>query len=150
VHLSELCNPERIVLDLDVSDKNELLAVLAEKGAAIAALDRGAVQKALREREELGSTGLGRGVALPHARIEGLREAVVIVATLVQPIDFEAVDLEPVDVVFMMLLPEGAGAESMKVLAKIAALVRRTDLVDQMRSAETPDEIFGIIEEVDA
>lgn len=142
--LSEFLSQEAVVFNLHASCKREALAQLADKAAALTGVQAGTIKQALMEREHLGSTGVGRGVAIPHGKIAGLGKIVGILAKLDQPVDFEAVDDQPVDIVFVLLAPTDATAAHLKALAKVSRLLRDERVREALRGAETPEALFAI------
>ncbi|OFX05246.1 MAG: transcriptional regulator [Alphaproteobacteria bacterium RIFCSPHIGHO2_12_FULL_63_12] len=142
--LSEFLSPDAVVFNLHASCKREALALLAEKAAALTGVQAAAIRQALMEREQLGSTGVGRGVAIPHGKIEGVGKIVGVFAKLDQPVDFEAVDDQPVDLVFVLLAPSDATAAHLKALAKVSRLLREESVRDALRGAGTPEALFAI------
>ena len=142
--LSEFLPPEGAVLNLHASCKREALALLAEKAAALTDAPAATIRQALMDREQLGSTGVGRGVAIPHGKIEGLGKIVGLLAKLDTPVDFEAVDDQPVDLIFVLLAPIDATAAHLKALAKVSRLLREERVREALRGAETPEALFAI------
>ncbi len=133
--LNELIGPDRVIVDLRASDKAQLLRELSRQAASRTSLDSGAVLAALAAREALGSTGLGRGFALPHARVAGIEKLFGLFVRLSRPLDFESIDGHPVDLVFLLLIPAGAGNEHVAALAAIAREMRDEAVVKQVRKA---------------
>lgn len=142
--LSEFLSPEAVFFNLHASCKREALALLAEKAAALTGAEASAIRQALMDREQLGSTGVGRGVAIPHGKIEGLGEIVGLFAKLDNPVDFEAVDDQPVDLIFVLLAPADATAAHLKALAKVSRLLRDERVREALRGAGTPEAFFAI------
>lgn len=145
--LSEFLSPEAIVFNLHASCKREALTLLAEKASALIGVPAATIRQSLMEREQLGSTGVGRGVAIPHGKIEGVGEIVGVFAKLDQPVDFEAVDDQPVDLIFVLLAPADATAAHLKALAKVSRLLRDERVREALRGAETPEALFAIAAE---
>ncbi len=145
--LSEFLSPDAVVLDLGASCKREALAALADRAAKLTGLPAGAITQALMAREQLGSTGVGRGVAIPHGKIAGLGEIVGLLAKLETPVDFEAVDDQPVDLIFVLLAPVDATAAHLKALAKVSRLLRDERVREALRGAETTEALFAIAAE---
>lgn len=145
--LSEFLSPAGVVLDLNASCKREALSVLAAKAATFTGLPADAIRQALMEREQLGSTGVGRGVAIPHGKIAGLGEIVGLLAKLDHPVDFEAVDDQPVDLIFVLLAPIDATAAHLKALAKVSRLLRDERVREALRGAATTEALFAIAAE---
>ncbi len=140
--LSELIGPDRVLVDLRASDKAQLLGELSRQAAGRCALESGAVLSALAAREALGSTGLGRGFALPHARVPGLDRLFGLFVRLARPLDFDAIDGQMVDLVFLLLIPAGAGNEHVAALAAIAREMRDEAVVKQVRRASTAAALY--------
>ncbi|MFM8820340.1 MAG: PTS sugar transporter subunit IIA [Phenylobacterium sp.] len=139
--IAALIGPASVAVGSGARTGRQVMALIADKAAQAFGLDAGAVLTALLEREELGSTGLGKGVAAPHARVPGLARSGVIVVRLEQPIAFDAIDGLPVDLFFALLSPEDSGVEHLRALARISRLLRRDDLRDQLRRAADADAI---------
>jgi nitrogen PTS system EIIA component len=143
--LDEFTAPDGVIADLRAANKAQALRELARHGARLAGVDEATVQKALQEREQLGSTGIGRGVALPHARIPGLKRLLGAFARLQQPIDFDAIDQQPVDLLFLLLAPEAAPRDQIAALARISHLFRDLGACGALRQAPTAEAIYAII-----
>lgn len=143
--LADFTTPEGVIASLRAANKAQALRELARRGARLAAVDEATVCKALQEREALGSTGIGRHVALPHARIPGLQRFVGVIARLEQPIDFEAIDQQPVDLLFLLLAPENAPRDQIAALARISHLFRDAAACEALRTAATADAIYDIL-----
>jgi PTS system nitrogen regulatory IIA component len=134
--IEELLTPGSVV-ELKASDKRDVITALARRAASVLALDASAVTKALLAREELGSTGMGQGFALPHARLAGVEKPFGIFARLGKPVDFDAVDGRPVDLVFLLLLPANAQHDQLNALACVARRLRDQETAERLRT--TPD-----------
>ena len=128
--------------------KRAVLDLLAERFSAVYGLDRDHVLERIEEREQLGSTGFGRGVAIPHARIEGLQRPVAAMLRLDTPVAFDAADGLPVDIVFGLLSPEAAGAIHLHALAAISRLMRDEAMDRSLRQAPGPEAMFGLLSNV--
>jgi PTS system nitrogen regulatory IIA component len=137
VRVSDLLMPENVIADLRVPDKGRALRELAQRGAPLAGVPDTVVRDALLAREALGSTGVGAGVAIPHARISGLNGVQAIFARLSKPIDFDAVDGRPVDLIFLLLAPEDAGSAHLAALACASRALRNPGTAKRLR--ETTD-----------
>lgn len=142
--LSDLLSQNAVIAKLHARCKREALSSIAERAASLTGADAGAIREALMEREKLGSTGVGRGVAIPHGKIEGLPAITGLLARLDAPIDFEAVDDQPVDLIFVLLAPTDASAAHLKALAKVSRLLRDERVREALRGAETPEALFAI------
>jgi len=134
VKISDLIGPDRVVPALRADDKPQLLNELARRAGRMLALEPQTVLDALQAREALGSTGVGQGIALPHTRIPGLSEIFGLFARLERPIDFEAVDGSPVDLVFLLLVPDRPGNEGLRALAAVARQLRDPQVAEQLRT----------------
>ena len=141
---------DAVRIRLPGGNKRALLIRLAAIGEALTGRGRDAVLAALTERERLGSTGLGAGVALPHGRVEGLTRVHGAFARLASPVDFEAVDGQPVDLVFMLLSPPDAGAEHLKALAAASRALRDRERVEKLRGARSRDAMLALLTGGDA
>jgi nitrogen PTS system EIIA component len=136
--------PESVWIE-SPADKAGILAALASRFAKVYALDRDAVLEGLEEREALGSTGFGRGVALPHARIESLARPVAALLKLGRPVDFGAADRMPVDLVIGLLSPVNAGATHLHALAALSRLVRDDDIHRRMAEATDTETLYALL-----
>lgn len=137
---------EDAVLDCtDVTSKRQLFDILSEKAADITGMDRNDILAAIAGREELGSTGLGNGIAIPHGKLNGLKGVTAVFARLDTPIDFDAVDDQPVDVVIMLLAPVGAGADHLKALSRVARLLRTESIIDQLRRETDVKRLYALL-----
>lgn len=147
MEMADILTEEAVVVCTDVRDKGELLEILAKKGAELTGEDPAKLFDALSAREELGSTGLGNGIAIPHGKIAGLSGVVAVFARLAEPIEFDSVDDLPVDLVMMLLAPLGMGADHLKALARVARLLRTESVTERLRAAETPAQLYAILNE---
>src|SRR3569623_86673 len=140
--LADILSEESVLARDEVKNKAELLELLAAQAATITGQDAPVILEALTAREDLGSTGLGNGLAIPHGKLPGLHGVVGVFVRLRQPIEFDAVDDQPVDLVFMLLAPTGAGADHLKALARVARLLRTDALVDGLRATDDPHRLY--------
>lgn len=138
MQVSDLIQPEATLARIKGLSKKQVLKELAEKAAELTGLPERDIFDTLLQRERLGSTGIGHGVAIPHGKLASLGEVFGLLATLDRPIPFEAADEQPVDLVFLLLAPENAGADHLKALARIARLARTPGVADNLRAANTP------------
>ena len=148
--MSDILAVEAINAALTVANKKALFQQLGAAAARRTGLDAKVIVTALVERERLGSTGFGGGVAIPHGRIEGLSRVHGAFARLAQPIDFQAVDGAPVDLVFLLLSPPDAGADHLKALAAVSRALRNRQTVAKLRGARSSDAIYALLAGVDA
>ena len=140
-----LTGPEAVLASVKASGKKALLAELASRAATLFKVDERRLFDRLLERERLGSTGIGGGIAIPHARLAALAKPLGLFARLSQPIDFEAIDERPVDIVFLLAAPEGAGADHLKALARVSRLLRDRNLVEKLRATEKADALYALL-----
>lgn len=143
--LSNLVYPTTVRAGLHIDSKKSLFAAVGQAAAATLGLDANEVTEALAERERLGSTGFGRGVALPHARIAGLSGVRGMVFQLARPIDFDAVDALPVDIAFVLLSPADAGADHLKALAQVSRFLRDETMVTRLRGARDAEALYALL-----
>lgn len=143
--LSELLDFDSIRTGVSAKTKRALLNQLALHAAQRMGLDPDAVQSCIAERERLGSTGFGNGVAIPHGKVAGLKTVYAMVVRLSDPIDFKAVDGAPVDIVFLMLSPPDAGADHLKALAAISRVVRNAATIEKLRGARSRDAFAAVL-----
>jgi PTS system nitrogen regulatory IIA component len=142
-----LTGPDAVLACVKASGKKALLAELAAKAAQLYTLDERRLFDRLLERERLGSTGIGGGIAIPHGRMPGLAKPVGLFARLGHPVDFDSIDERPVDSVFLLLAPEGAGADHLKALARVSRLLRDRSLVEKLRATESADALYALLVE---
>jgi PTS system nitrogen regulatory IIA component len=147
MEILSLLKPEAVKAVSTVSSKKMLLHALADFVAQVHGLDAETTVRALQDREALGPTGVGHGVALPHARIAGLDEVKGVFIRLERPIDFGAVDRQPVDLFFGLLAPEDAGVEHLKALALVSRTMRNSSVCSKLRANDDPDTLHTIITE---
>jgi PTS system nitrogen regulatory IIA component len=140
--ISDLLSPGDVMIDVSVSDKQKLLRALAGKAGSIAGVPPEHVLAELQRREELGSTGIGGGVALPHARFREVDRPIGALVRLRKGIDFEAVDGGPVDLVFLLLLPEAPAGDQLGALAAIARALRNADVAAALRKAADGPQMY--------
>jgi nitrogen PTS system EIIA component len=136
------------VLTVTESSKDAILDRLSALFAEVYELDRAAVRSALLEREELGSTGFGRRFALPHARLDDLKRPVAAILQMATPIEFDAADGQPVDIIFGLLSPEGAGASHLHALAAISRTMRDERMHEALVAAPGPEAIYSLLSDV--
>lgn len=145
--LSDLLRPDAVLFDINVLGKKPLLAQLAAALARQTGAEARAIAELLNDRERLGSTGFGSGVALPHAKLEGLAQVTVVFARLAQPVDYQALDGAPVDLVMALLSPASAGADHLKALARVSRRLRDRAFLAKLRGAGSPDALYALFTE---
>ena len=143
--INEIIDPDGVLANLKPSSKKQLLQELAEAGALRTGIESHAIFESLLEREKLGSTGVGNGGAIPHAKLTGMDRMVGVFAHLNKPVAFEAVDDQPVDIVFMLLAPVGSGADHLKALSRVARILRNQSTLSSIRSSTDPDAIYSLL-----
>ncbi len=143
--IDKLIAPAAIIPALKARSKRQVLQELAAQAAALTGLPERRIFDVLLARERLGTTGVGQGVAIPHGKVAGLGRVVGLFARTVSPVDFEAVDDAPVDLFFLLLAPEDAGAEHLKALAQVSRLLRDVDFCDKLRGAANADAIAALL-----
>ena len=140
--LADILAEGSVLVCTDITRKSELIARVAETVANATGLDAGMVEATLNEREALGSTGLGNGIAVPHGKVSGLKGVVAVFVRLPRGIEFDALDDQPVDLVMALVAPVGFGADHLKALARVARLLRTESVVGALRAASTPRELY--------
>jgi PTS system nitrogen regulatory IIA component len=145
--LADLISPEAIFPSLKAKSKKQALQELAHKAASLTGLEERKIYDTLMQREGLGSTGVGRGIAIPHGRVPTLRRIVSVFARLDEPIDFDALDSERVDLIFLLLAPEHAGADHLKALARISRLLREPASIERLRASKDRAALYSVLTE---
>jgi PTS system nitrogen regulatory IIA component len=145
MHIGELLDRNAIALRVSAANKRQTLAVVAEIAARNLGLDAAAILDALSEREQAGSTGVGHGVAAPHARLAGLQRMRGVFVRLEHPVDFDSVDDQPVDLIFALFAPLDAGSEHLRALARVSRALRQPELRQQLRQARTADAMHALL-----
>jgi nitrogen PTS system EIIA component len=145
--LGDLIAPEAVIASLKANSKKQVIQAVAEKAAALTGLMERDIFETLLQREKLGSTGVGGGIAIPHGKLQGLDRIFGLFARLPKPIDFEALDDQPVDLVFLLLAPEGAGADHLKALARIARHLRQGGVANKLRASTDRAALHAVLTE---
>jgi PTS system nitrogen regulatory IIA component len=145
MHLSDFLDFDAIKTASPGGNKRSLLQQLANLAGQRLGLDPSSIAASLNEREQLGSTGFGQGVAIPHGKIEGLSRIYCLFARLCEPVEYKAIDGRPVDLVFLLLSPPEAGAEHLKALAAISRITRHVPTLEQMRGARSRDALTAVL-----
>jgi len=148
--LTNFIAPNSVVPLLKAKSKKQLLQDLSARAAPITGIPERDIFDVLLQRERLGSTGLGHGVAIPHGKLHGLKRIAGVFARLAEPIDFEAIDGQKVDIVVLLLAPEGAGADHLKALARISRLLRDGAAVEKLRAARDASALYAVLTEGEA
>jgi PTS system nitrogen regulatory IIA component len=142
---TELLTPQAVIASLKASSKKQVLQELSAKAAEITGRPEREIFDVLMQREKLGSTALGAGIAIPHGKLAKLNRIFGVFARLERPIGFDALDGQPVDLVFVLLAPEAAGADHLKALSRIARLLRDPQLANQLRDAPDTTAIHAVL-----
>jgi PTS system nitrogen regulatory IIA component len=148
--ISDLVTPSAVIASLKATSKKQALQELARRAAELTGEPERAIFDVLLERERLGTTGVGDGVAIPHGKLANLTRLFGMFARLDRPIDFEAIDEQPVDLIFLLLAPGGAGADHLKALARVSRLLRDRTMREKLRGSETAEALFALLVEQQA
>jgi len=143
--LTDLVASNAVIAALKAANKKQALEELAARAAVLCGENEHEIFEILQQREKLGSTGVGNGVAIPHGKLPKLTKLFGLFARLDKPIDFESLDGQPVDLVFLLLAPEGAGADHLKALARVARLLRDPDIAAKLREAPTVEALYAAL-----
>ena len=145
MEINDLLVPEGVVADLKATSKKQALQDLAKRAAEVSGLHVRAIFDVLMERERLGTTGVGNGIAIPHGKLPNLERLHGLFARLENPIDFQAIDERPVDLIFVLLAPETAGADHLKALARISRLLRDQTVCEKLRGTDNAEALYAIL-----
>jgi PTS system nitrogen regulatory IIA component len=143
--LTDLIAPTAVIPALRVNGKKQAIQEVAARAAALTGQNERAILEILLQREKLGSTGVGNGIAIPHGKMPKLGGLFGLFARLERPIDFEALDGQPVDLIFLLLAPEAAGADHLKALARVARLLRDPEVARRLRASRDADAIYAVL-----
>jgi len=144
-----LITSDCVIPNLRATNKKQVLQELARKAATLTGQSEDAIYDVLAERERLGTTGIGHGIAIPHGKLPGLDRVYGVFARLERPIDFDAIDDQPVDLVFLLLAPANSGSDHLKALAKVSRMLRDRRLCEKVRGSTTCDAIFALMNETE-
>ena len=147
MEISDLLSTEGVISNLKVSGKKQALQELAAKAAQLTELPERAIFDILLERERLGTTGVGGGIAIPHGKLPSLERLYGVFARLDHPVDFDAIDEQPVDLFFLLLAPESAGADHLRALARVSRLLRDKMVCDKLRGSDSSDALYALLTE---
>ena len=142
---TDLVSPNAIIPAMKVNGKKQALQEIAAKAAELSGQNERSIFEILLQREKLGSTGVGNGIAIPHGKLPKLNTLFGLFARLERPVDFEALDGQPVDLVFLLLAPEGAGADHLKALARVARLLRDPDIARKLRESRDAEALYAVL-----
>ena len=150
MEIADLLSPDAVVSHLKAASKKQVLQEMANKAAGLTGLSGRRIYETLAEREKLGSTGMGQGIAIPHGRVAGVEKMTGLFAQLDHPVDFDSMDDQPVDLVFLLLAPEGAGADHLKALARVSRLLRNQAICEKLRAAPHAATLYALLTEPSA
>lgn len=145
MEIEDILKENCVVTSLKATSKKQALQELAARAARITGIEEREIFDVLLERERLGTTGVGSGIAIPHGKLKQLDTLFGCFARLDEPVDFDAVDNQPVDLIFLLLAPESAGADHLKALARISRVLRNNASCDKLRSAQTASAIYDLL-----
>lgn len=145
--ISDLVTPAAVIASLKATSKKQALQELARRASELTGEPERTIFDVLLERERLGTTGVGDGVAIPHGKLANLPRLFGLFARLDRPIDFEAIDEQPVDLIFLLLAPGAAGADHLKALARVSRLLRDRATREKLRGSETPEALYALLVE---
>src|SRR6201997_1966979 len=143
--LTDLVAPNAVIPALKVTSKKQAIQELSARAAKLSGQSERVIFETLLQREKLGSTGVGNGIAIPHGKLPKLERLFGLFARLDRPVDFEALDGQPVDLIFLLLAPEGAGADHLKALARVARLLRDQDIARKLRESRDAEALFAVL-----
>lgn len=147
MEIEDLLSQSGVIAKLRATSKKQVLQELAKRAAETTGLPERQIFEVLLERERLGTTGVGNGIAIPHGKLPGLKQLFGMFARLESPVDFDAIDEQPVDLIFLLLAPEAAGADHLKALARVSRLLRDRGVCEKLRGANQPDAIYALLTE---
>ncbi len=145
--IAELISSKEIVPSLRVGSKKQALQELSRRAAELTGQPERAIFEVLIQRERLGTTGVGQGIAIPHGKLPELDRLYALFARLETPVDFDAIDEQPVDLICLLLAPETAGADHLKALAQVSRLLRNKAICEKIRGSDGPDAIYALLSE---
>ena len=147
MEIADLLTPGSVAANFRASSKKQALQELARRAAALTGIAEKSIFDVLAERERLGTTGVGMGIAIPHGKLPEIQRMTGFFARLEKPIDFEAIDNQPVDLLFLLLAPEDAGADHLKALARVSRLLRDRAVCQKLRGTDDPDALYVLLTE---
>ena len=150
MEIRDLLQPESVVADLKAANKKQLLQELAKCAARVTGVNDRKIFETLLERERLGSTGVGSGIAIPHGKLSDFKRLYGVFARLERPVEFDAIDEQPVDLIFLLRAPAGAGADHLKALARVSRLLRDTSMCEKLRGTDTADGLYMVLTQSEA
>jgi PTS system nitrogen regulatory IIA component len=145
MEIVDILAPDAVIPNLRATSKKQALQELARKASEIAGFAERTVFDVLLERERLGTTGVGNGIAIPHGKLANIDRLYGVFARLEKPINFDSIDERPVDLIFMLLAPEAAGADHLKALARVSRLLRDQGVCAKLRGTDNAEALFGLL-----
>ena len=145
MEIADLLRPEQVIAHLRATSKKQALQDLARRAAQTSGQNERAIFDVLMERERLGTTGVGNGIAIPHGKLPTLDRLYGLFARLDHPIDFDAIDERPVDLIFLLLAPESAGADHLKALARVSRLLRDKTACEKLRGTDDQEALYALL-----
>jgi PTS system nitrogen regulatory IIA component len=145
MEIADLITPRAVVAQLRAANKKQALQELAKRASVVTGIHERTIYDVLVERERLGTTGIGMGIGIPHGRLPGLAKLYGLFARLERPIPFEAIDEQPVDLVFLLLAPEAAGTDHLKALALVSRLLRDQTVCEKLRGTDSADALYALL-----
>ncbi len=146
---ADLISSDCVLVNLRAGNKKQVLQELARKAAALTGQPEAAIYDVLMERERLGTTGIGHGIAIPHGKLPGLDRVYGVFAKLERPVDFDAIDDQPVDLIFLLLAPANSSADHLKALAKVSRMLRDSRLCEKMRGSSSCEAIYSLMNQTE-
>jgi PTS system nitrogen regulatory IIA component len=150
MEIKDILQPEGVFAGLKAASKKQVLQELARQAAGVTGINERKIFETLMERERLGTTGVGNGIAIPHGKLPELTRLYGFFARLEKSVDFDAIDEQPVDLIFLLLAPEGAGADHLKALARVSRLLRDAGACEKLRGAKTADGLYLLLTQSEA
>lgn len=147
MEIADILTLDAVVPALHATSKKQALQNLSRRAAGLTGVDERTIFDVLMERERLGTTGVGNGIAIPHGKLSSLKRLYGLFARLERPIDFQAIDDQPVDLIFLLLAPESAGADHLKALARVSRLLRDKSICEKLRGTEAGEAIYALLTE---
>jgi len=142
MNIAQFLSPSDVAIEVQARDKSDLLKMLSSRAALTLKLPVGVVVSEIKRRDELGSTGIGGGVAIPHARFREVKKPFGLLVRLKRPIEFDAIDVQPVDIIFLLLLPASSQLDQLIALAAVARRLRDPDVLRKLREATNPTDFY--------
>ena len=147
MEISDILTPDGVMPDLRASSKKQIIQEIAKQASEVTGQPERTIFDVLMEREKLGTTGVGNGVAIPHGKLAGLNKLHGLFARLERPVDFQSIDERPVDLICLLLAPKSAGADHLKALARVSRLLRDKRACEKLRGTDTKEALFALLTE---